>query len=652
MGGLVGIVGGQGQEQATLLEAMVEALTFTPKRRVERTVGQSAALAVVTHGPQGDGPAVARSEDGTRFLLLFGECFDYTDAKKRLEASGCRFRHPANDAEFFLHLYEQKSIDGLVDLSGSFCAAIYDASAHELTLVSDRLGTRPLFHALTPDGRLVFATQVSSILRCADVPRDLDTAAVLEFCTLQRVLGDKTHHAAIRVLPPASVLRFDGSRIKISEYWQLRYAPQPGSADEYAEELAQVMRWSARNLHRGGGKVAMLLSGGLDARMVVAASEGPLHCYTFADYFNPEVRAAQQVAAAKGFEFTFLKRKPDHYVDLLDRSVEIGGGMYAFNHAHAIGSLDEISAKCDVVTHGYAPELMFRGTSLPRVPRQWLGLEIDEVPDPSLKHSSLGQRILSRGYSMLSQGARNLLTPSAAQQLDVVLARTSEELVARASTESDNVYDQFLAPDVYHHARYPSMLFEISLRSFMKERSLFFNNGVIDLFLRMPLALRSSSVVWLKALRRLDRKVAGAVNANTGHSALMHPALAALLDITSSRAARLPLAWRWHAARQSKADASAPASHSPISWPRFDWMIRNHDRLRTTIASTLTDPAALPPEIFDHAKLHALLENHLNGQASHRHLLFAMLTFGRWHQRYSSDTSNLSPSIQPMSPCT
>jgi hypothetical protein len=179
------------------------------------------------------------------------------------------------------------------------------------------------------------------------------------------------------------------------------------------------------------------------------------------------------------------------------------------------------------------------------------------------------------------------------------------------------------------------MLFEISLQSFMKERGLFFDNGVIDLFLRMPQPLRSSNEVWLKALRRLAPKVARAVNADTGHSMLMHPALAALLDATSSKAGKLPLAWRWQAARQrTSGDAAAPAGHSAISWPRFDWMIRNHEGLRTMIADTLGDPAALPPALFDHAKLQALLQSHLSGQGSHRTLLFTMLTFGRWHRRH------------------
>lgn len=634
MGGIAGIVGASGAEQGDLLQAMVDALTFTPRGRVERHVDGSAALAVVSLGPPGDGPNIARSDDGARTLLLFGECFDHEETCKRLERPGRRLHHPANDAEVCLALFEEEGVAGLAKLSGSYAAAIHDARSRQLTLVSDRLGTRPLFHARTADGRLVFSTQVSAVLRCTAVPRGLDLAAVLEYCTLQRVLGEKTHHAAIRLLPPASVMTFDGMQTRVSEYWRMQYSPRPGSADEYAEELAAVMRRSARHLHRGGAKVAMLLSGGLDARMIVAATDTPVHCYTFADYFNPEVQAAQEVAQARGFDFTFLQRQPDHYVDLADRSVEIGGGMYTFNHAHAIGFLDRIAEECDVVTHGYVPELMFRGTSLPRVPRRRFGVEIDDIPDPSLTFDNLPQRLFQRGYSLLSQGAPQLFSATAARELDTALAQTTQMLVAQAQRASANVYDQFLFPDVHDHARYPSMLLEISLRSFMQERSMFFNNEVIDLHLRMPLELRSSNAVWLKALGRLDRKVANAVNSNTGHRALMPPAVAATLDAAASRAASLPLAWRWHAARDKAASAGASPGGSPVSWPRYDWMIRHHPKLRTLIDKTLSDAAALPPHIFDQAKVRALFDDHLSGKGNHRSLLFTLLTFGLWNKRY------------------
>lgn len=646
MTGIAGIVGTNATQQVDLLQSMTDALTFAMGRCVERHVDANVAMAVVSHVGHGSGPALAASVDGTRTLLLFGECFGYEEQKRQLEREGCAFRHPASDAEFCLRLYERSGVEGLARLSGSYALVLFDARSQELLLVSDRLGTRPIFYAQPPDGRLIFSTQLSALLRCEDIPRQLDQSAVFEFCALQRVLGEKTHLSAVRLVPPGSILRFDGRRIAVGEYWRLRYAPQPGSADEYAEELALAMMRSARHLHRGGGRVAMLLSGGLDARMVVAASEAPLDCYTFADYANPEVNAAQQVAKARGFEFHFLKRAPDHYVNLLERSVDIGGGMYPFNHAHAIGFIDGIADRCGIVTHGYVPELMFRGSSLPRVARRVFGLSLGEMLDPTLSTTNLKQRILHRGYSLLSRNVRSLFTASAAEAFDAAMSDIAEHLVALARETSPNVLDQFLFPDVRYHARYPSMLFEISLRSFMTERSLFFHNEVIDLHLRMPVALRSDKVVWMKAMGRLDRGVAGVVDANTGHPPRTSEALLAALDTISSHASRLPLAWRWQALRGKASQSGAATGYSQISWPRYDWMIRHHEKLRAALANTLADPCALPPEIFDHDRVGGLLEDHLTGRGNHRATLFALLTFGVWHKRHIGTAARHAMPVQ------
>ena len=49
-----------------------------------------------------------------------------------------------------------------------------DASpgGHPAILVSDRMGTRPLFNGVTPDGSLVFATQVGAVLSAREIDRE------------------------------------------------------------------------------------------------------------------------------------------------------------------------------------------------------------------------------------------------------------------------------------------------------------------------------------------------------------------------------------------------------------------------------------------------------------------------------------------------
>jgi asparagine synthase (glutamine-hydrolysing) len=97
--------------------------------------------------------------------VFFGECFDHDGQKRELIQRGHAFAHADSDAEFCLNLYEEHGESAFARLDGSFCLAILDIGNGEALLVADRMGTRPLFYGLTPDGSLVFATQVSAVVK-------------------------------------------------------------------------------------------------------------------------------------------------------------------------------------------------------------------------------------------------------------------------------------------------------------------------------------------------------------------------------------------------------------------------------------------------------------------------------------------------------
>lgn len=631
MTGIAGIIAEHNWTPMPLLQRMVRTLGISSKSTEELWQGPKGALGRVRAGFDNPTPQPVFTEDNRKCIVMSGECYNYEHQKRELIRLGHRFSQAESDAEFCLHMYEQFGTSRFHQLSGSFCFAIYDTEAEELLLVSDRLGTRPLFYGKTADGKLAFASQVSAVLACPGIDRSLNVASVVEFCALQRVLGWKTHHTGIQMLPSASVLRYRSGGLSISSYWHPEYRPQSGSVDQYAEELAMVMRNTTRKLFRDNAQVAMLLSGGLDARMVVAAAESDLICYTFGDYENPEVQTARRIAEARGFEFRFLARNPDHYFRLVDQAVELGSGMHPFNHAHAIGFMDDIAQQCDVVTHGYVPELMFRGTSLPKTSRRVFGIELEDRLDHSIDSSNLRHRILRRGYSQLDKGIEKLFTTEMQDPFHTFLNTEAQRLVAEAALHSTNVHDHFLWPDVHYHGRYPSMLFETSLRAFMTERSPFFHNDVIDLHLKMPVHLRADNRVWLKAVSLLDKKIATIPDANTGYRPDFPVALASCIETAQTRLQRLPVMWRLQ--RQGQA-SDKPVGASDISWPRFDWMIQNNKNLQDMMRQTLTDPEALPPHIFDLSRIKDIFDAHLTGRLANRLQLFLLLSFGRWHKLY------------------
>ncbi|MFP5398688.1 MAG: hypothetical protein ACLGIT_10180, partial [Gammaproteobacteria bacterium] len=88
MAGLVGAIEG---DRAALAGAMAHAMVYRPGAAVETWSDAHAALRRVRSGHDNPAPQPVASADGTRRLVLFGECFGYEPRKAELAAQGVRF---------------------------------------------------------------------------------------------------------------------------------------------------------------------------------------------------------------------------------------------------------------------------------------------------------------------------------------------------------------------------------------------------------------------------------------------------------------------------------------------------------------------------------------------------------------------------------
>ena len=207
MAGIAGFVSAVPRSLAARIGDLTRPLVFQPGNRVESWHNDRAAMCAVGTGSGRTETQPIFNQARTKCIVFFGECFDHDGQKRELIHRGRAFAHADSDAEFCLSLYEEHGQDAFARLDGSYCFAILDVTRSEVVLVADRMGTRPLFYGLTPDGSLVFATQVSAVLSEPGIDRQLDQSAVIEFCCLQRVLGSKTFHRGVSTLAPASALR-------------------------------------------------------------------------------------------------------------------------------------------------------------------------------------------------------------------------------------------------------------------------------------------------------------------------------------------------------------------------------------------------------------------------------------------------------------
>jgi asparagine synthase (glutamine-hydrolysing) len=137
--------------------------------------------------------------DGALQVLLHGELDNEDELQSALARAG---EQPVDGAAAILAgLYRTHKQGFGRLLKGAFCAAILDEAAGALVLVTDRLGSYPLYWFQTDD-RFVFASELRAALR--DHPRPaLNPAAVADFLEFAFPMGDKTLAAGVDLVPTA-----------------------------------------------------------------------------------------------------------------------------------------------------------------------------------------------------------------------------------------------------------------------------------------------------------------------------------------------------------------------------------------------------------------------------------------------------------------
>lgn len=210
------------------------------------------------------------NEDKNIWIVSNGEIYNYKELTQELKQLGHQF-YTGSDTEVIVHAYEQYGTGCLAKLRGMFAFALWDKEKREVLLARDRLGIKPLHYALS-EGRLIFASEIKSILQDKKVSRELNPAALDHFLTFSCVPAPLTIFKGIKKLLPGTFLRCKGSNISENRHWELPYFREVNhfSEKECEERLMQALRESLELHLRSDVPIGVLLSGGVDSSTILA----------------------------------------------------------------------------------------------------------------------------------------------------------------------------------------------------------------------------------------------------------------------------------------------------------------------------------------------------------------------------------------------
>ena len=269
------------------------------------------------------------NEDGTIRIVGNGEIYNYRELRHDLISAGHRFA-TASDTEVALHAYETYGPDCVRRLNGMFALAIWDGGRRRLWLARDRAGIKPLYYAAAP-GVFLFGSEVKAILQHPAMERRMDVTALHQYLSLEYVPTPRTIFAGISKLPPGHTLTLDAPRARpdIRAYWDMSLAAGESRGQrrltDYLAEFNEIFPAVIRQELVADVPVGVLLSGGMDSSAVAAhavkAAPGTVQSFTvaFEDASFDESAYARRVARYLGTDHAEITLTSRQVLDLVPR---------------------------------------------------------------------------------------------------------------------------------------------------------------------------------------------------------------------------------------------------------------------------------------------------------------------------------------------
>ena len=292
------------------------------------------------------------NEDHTVVVVFNGEIYNFPSLTKELIAAGHQFRTHC-DTEVIVHAWEEWGEECVSRFRGMFAFAIWDRNRRTLFLARDRLGIKPLYYTRLADGRLLFGSELKSLLECSALPRVIDPRAVEDYFAYGYVPDPRCIFRDVYKLEPGYCLKVESGQrdLRPRQYWDVPFVSNGVSNEEDARTgLIERLREAVEIRLIAEVPLGAFLSGGVDSSAVVAQMAGlsdkPVSTcsISFGDPAFNEAHYAAQVAEQFGTDHQVEEVDPDDYA-LIDQLAGLYDEPYADSSAMPTYRVCELARK-------------------------------------------------------------------------------------------------------------------------------------------------------------------------------------------------------------------------------------------------------------------------------------------------------------------
>ncbi len=505
MPGLVGIVSAK-DDATRVLADMAHGVTHRSGQSADSYDAPPFRAACVSLGDSiGEGQRMASTEDGTVVAMVYGRIHGLKQEGQRLEGKHS-FRSEAA-AEYCAHAYEEYGRDfaARLRLNGFFTVLIWDRQAHSLLVLNDRFGQCPL-HYTQCGSELLFATEAKGLLESGRLRRQIDEIGMEDHLTIGTVLGDRTLFEGVQLLPPASMLVFRDSHLHVHHWWPyFRHSVSHRvPAHEHSERLAATLTRAVEAQLPAGECHGLLLSGGLDSRLVLAAvppeRRQTLTTITYGVDGCNDARIAEAIARLAQTKHVFCCLSPDKVARHMVDSVYLTDGAYVPHGGAAVAVHEELPPGLRSLCEGLTLEVILKGSYLSEALLRGRG-DADVVP------------LLDRRRVFGDEAMAHLLLGSYGSD-EARLPRTRIACILR---EYEGAPWEKAERFVMQHLqrRHFVMAGSFIRPNYVGMTAPTYDNEFVDAALAVPAELKLGGRMQIAVMRRLDERMACWTYANT-----------------------------------------------------------------------------------------------------------------------------------------
>jgi asparagine synthase (glutamine-hydrolysing) len=547
------------------------------------------------------------------------------EKKIKVLFSGELFENLDNIEEYIYKLYINNSLDKVSYLNGSFSIIIYDEIKSKTILLSDRLCTKPLYYWVSND-RYSISSSLQALLSDNRIPRTIDSGGIIELIANQRVSGNTTQYKHIKSLAGSEIVTITGSGVKSRFSRVFKWSKTTSSKKQIAEKLSEAFKKSFAKRYFPNSSQALLLSGGLDSRIVLAAATAnniDLPTMTLCSHYNNEAKIAKKCSEISNQNFKFIQVPTERLTSAFEDSVLASDGLYAAP-INLFGSLRNISRDYNVLFSGHGIDYTLRGMYLPKfqVRGRTSATNIPILLPLNIRNGSIAKTIqpfLEKNKNWKSVFVKHNIHKYERILVDSISASLNH-------LEFDNPYDAIDAYIFSTQSKHYTCGDFIAMSRIINNRSIAFDPEVLEVYFSMSPYLRISGGIVRMALNMLNPNLAKIKNANNNLPANIPLWLQSTKVIGKSILHRTGL---------TKPNNHPNKIFTSSSWVQYSELLKSNEVVTNYIDNLVKDEHLLDLGIFSRKSLNKVVNQHMSGEKNYAKTLHSMISLSLWLKNHS-----------------